>query len=200
LKIDGIALKEHSHVYPVREDTLLLATSAAVRPRERVVEIGCGLGLSALAASREGGRVLATDMNPYALSAVRESARIYSLRVDCLRTDMFRGLKRFDVVLFNPPYLPTRPEEVDDDPWNDLALNGGEDGMAVLRPFLHSLAEHLSEKGRAYVVLATVAGGRMDPLREVTAVRQLSVNRIVGDRTLPEERLRVVEITTRSTA
>jgi release factor glutamine methyltransferase len=200
LKIDGLTLKEHPHVYPVREDSLLLATSAAVRPGERVVEIGCGLGLASLAAARDGGHVLATDPNPYALTAVRKNSEDRSLRLDCLRTDLFRGLRRFDVVMFNPPYLPTRPEEKDDDPWNDLALNGGEDGWAVLSPFLRSLPEHLSPGGRAYILLASVAGSSTDPISKVTAMPGLSLVRIAGERTLQGERLWIAELAARPTA
>ena len=200
MDIRGLTLKEHPHVYPVREDSLLLATSATVAPGERVVEIGCGLGLAALAAAREGARVLATDMNPNALSVVMEEANLNSIKVDCLRTDLFRGLRRFDVVLFNPPYLPTRPEDRDIDPWNNLALDGGKDGWAVLRPFLSALPEHLSPGGRAYVVLASVSGSLLDPFRELAGLPDVFLGSIAGERELQEETLWVVEITTKITA
>ena len=52
-----------------------------------VVELGCGLGVSSLAAARAGASVLATDSAPEALELVARSARANALRVETALVD-----------------------------------------------------------------------------------------------------------------
>ena len=111
-------------VYPPREDTLLILPFAEVAPGALFLEVGCGVGLAALTAARRGARVVATDVNPHALRHLRARARAEGLDLTPVRTDLARGLGRFDRLLSNPPYLPTRPEERDPDRWHNLALDG----------------------------------------------------------------------------
>lgn len=180
---------ETPSVYPPREDSFLLLPFAAVAPGTRVLEVGAGSGIAAIAAGRAGARVVATDRNPRALARLREAARSEGLDLDCVRTDLARGLGRFDRVLANPPYLPTQPEERDPDPWTSLALDGGPDGCRVLARLFHDLPDHLAPRGEAYVVVSTVqdasalvgladawraAGGR----RSVVASRSLEGERL----------------------
>ncbi len=143
-------------VYPPREDTFLLLPFAAVPPHRRVLEIGTGAGWVALAAARAGARVVATDRNPAALRGLRTAARAESLDLEVVRTDLARGLGRFDRVLSNPPYLPTRPEDRDPDPWVNLALDGGPDGTEVLDRVLAELPHHLADGGEAFVVVSSL--------------------------------------------
>ncbi len=154
-------------VYPPREDTMLLLPFATVLPGRRVLEIGTGNGLAALAAARAGARVVATDLNPYALRHVRALARSEELALDVVRTDLATGLGRFDRVLANPPYLPTRPAERDPDRWENLALDGGPDGCRPLARILEALPRHLAPSAAAFVVVSS----RQDT-RRLTAIRQ----------------------------
>src|SRR5271170_6912557 len=109
-------------VYPVREDTELLAPFAASGPHERVLEIGTGNGTLALRAARSGASVVATDLNRAALHALAVTARSERLRLVAVHTDVALGTRRFDRILANPPYLPTPAGGVDPDPADDLAL------------------------------------------------------------------------------
>jgi release factor glutamine methyltransferase len=50
------------------------------------------------------GRLIATDINPHAVRAAKSTA------IEIVRADLFRGIKgKFDLILFNSPYLPTEP-------------------------------------------------------------------------------------------
>jgi release factor glutamine methyltransferase len=181
-------------VYPFREDSALLLPFAEGAAGLRVLELGCGEGRAALAAARAGARVVATDLNPAALAAVQAAARQSGLAVGAVRTDLFAGLRRFDRVLANPPYLPTPRAARDPDPWANLALDGGSDGLQVTARLVAGLPDHLTERGRGYLLVSS----RQDP----DAVERLweSVRRgggsvrAVASRELGGERLTVVEL------
>lgn len=186
---------EREHVYPPREDTVLLARVARRCRGRTVLEIGVGSGAVALAAARAGARsVVATDLNPYALRATRRAAREGRLRVDVVRTDLARGLGRFERILANPPYLPTRAAERDPDRWANLALDGGRHGCRVLARLLSTLPAHLEEAGRAYVVVSTAQDpGRLGKLRADWRARGGTL-RVVQRRRLEGERLDLWEL------
>lgn len=154
-------------MYPVREDSRLLARFAQRCRGLRVLEICCGRGLASLQAARAHALgVVATDLNPAALSSLRRRARSERLPVEVVRTDLARGVRRFHRILANPPYLPTLPKDRDPDPWENLALDGGRDGCAVTARILRDLSAHLLPGGTAFLVVSSrQSPGRMGRLR-----------------------------------
>ena len=176
-------------IYPPREDTFLLLPFARVPAGARLLEVGTGAGRLALEAARGGARVVATDLNRRALGPLRRRALEERLDVSVVRTDLARGLGRFDYVLSNPPYLPTGTEEHDPDRGVDLALDGGPDGTRVLARLIAELPAHLAPDGVAYVVVSSVqAASGLDRIvadwqrrggrREVVATRRLEGERL----------------------
>lgn len=149
------AVGPEAAVYPARDDTALLAPFAAAGPGRWVLEIGCGQGIVALTAARSGARVVATDLNPAALRQLWRAAREECLPLDAVRTDLATGLGGFDRVLANPPYLPTPPAARDPDPWVNLALDGGPDGLGPTRRILATLPHHLRPGGAAYLLTSS---------------------------------------------
>jgi release factor glutamine methyltransferase len=178
-------------VYPIREDSLLLLPFARVPAGSSLLEIGAGSGLAALTAARAGAGVLATDLNPHALQRLRGAARAEGLAVGVVRTDLARGVGRFDRILANPPYLPTREEERDPDRWHNLALDGGPDGTRVTARLVGSLPHHLRPRGKAFVVVSSLQSAPvLAGIRESWEARGGRV-RTVADRALEGERLEV---------
>jgi release factor glutamine methyltransferase len=141
-------------VYEPAEDTFLLrdAALAEVRPGDRVLEVGCGSGAVAAALLGRAGSVVATDINPHAVRAGHE------LGIETVRTDLTAGLcGPFDLVLFNPPYLPTAPEERIDD-WLEYALDGGPTGRETIERFAADVGRVLAPFGRILILVSSLTG------------------------------------------
>ncbi|NYT17082.1 MAG: methyltransferase [Methanomicrobiales archaeon] len=156
-----------SQVYPVEEDTLLLlrAAQAECRPGDRVLEIGCGSGHISGELSRTT-EVLATDINPHAVRAARK------LGIEVVRADLFDGIcGPFDLVIFNPPYLPTALDERIDD-WLEYALDGGPDGRLLIARFIEGVGSMLSPGGRFLLLVSSLTGiGEVRDLMEKAGFR-----------------------------
>jgi release factor glutamine methyltransferase len=96
--------------------------------------------------------LLATDINPHATRL----AKAYGL--EAVRADLFKGIDaQFDLVIFNPPYLPTSEEERIEG-WLNYALDGGATGRDTISRFLEELEYHLSPRGRALLLVSSFTG------------------------------------------
>jgi release factor glutamine methyltransferase len=138
-------------VYPPDDDTFLLlgAALALVASGEKVLEVGCGSGFISAGLSPRAD-VIGTDINPHALVQSREAG------VEVVRTDLLAGIRGlFDTVICNPPYLPTRPDERVGD-WLEYALDGGEDGTAVIRRFAEQVGRVLAPGGRVLLLVSSL--------------------------------------------
>jgi len=181
-------------VYPPREDSRLLLPFADVPAGSRFLEIGSGAGEAALRAARAGARVVATDRNRAALAWLRTRAARAGLAVEVVRTDLARGLGRFDRILANPPYLPTPDPAVDPEPADLLALDGGADGVRVTARILDELPRHLAPHGTAFVLVSSVQ--RPEALEAVRRgwIERGGRQRVAARRVLEGETLAVWEL------
>ena len=145
-----------------RFDTEALAEQAIARvqPGHRVLDLCCGSGCLAISIkkARPQALVYAGDLSPKAIALTRENARRLGADVDIRQGDLFApfaGL-RFDVILSNPPYIPTGEleglqREVQQEP--RLALDGGADGLVVYRRILREAAPFLTPGGHLLLEL-----------------------------------------------
>lgn len=131
---------------------LLKAALNEVKPEDKAIEIGCGRGTISLEIAKKARSIIATDINP---SAVRLAK---SCGLDVIRADIFGGLKgKFDLVIFNPPYLPTEEEERTRG-WINYALDGGKNGRETINRFIENLKDHLSQNGRCLLLVSSITG------------------------------------------
>jgi release factor glutamine methyltransferase len=176
-------------VYQAAEDSRLLAETVVDRldGSELVLDVGTGSGYIASRIRDEtGADVLASDVNPHACRQARERG------LSVVRANMFEPFcdDSFDVVVCNPPYLPTPPDQEWDD-WMEAALSGGEDGHAMVDPFLRGVGRVLKPGGRAYLLISTLTGP--EEVGRVADASGLSTTEIASE-SYPFERLLVLEI------
>jgi release factor glutamine methyltransferase len=193
LRWKGFDVALHADVYRPDEDTFLLADAVVgeILPGDRFLEVGCGAGLVAMAAARAGAIVTATDRNPHAVGLTKANAKANSLRIDAHEGDLLADLAGpFDVVAFNPPYLPTAPDEIVPGPLN-LAFDGGLDGNATVLRFARQVVT-LAEKPRAVLVVHSSLSDPA-PLTDAMALAGYACT-VAAQRKLSWERLRVLRI------
>ncbi len=134
-------------VYNPMEDSFLLEKAVKQWARGKVLDIGTGSAIQALAAKGLGLDVLAVDIDPEAV----EAARARGIRA--IKSDLFSQVTgRFDTIIFNPPYLPDCKEAP------HIALDGGPTGREVLDRFLKQCPEHLAPGGQVLFVQSTITG------------------------------------------
>ena len=127
-----------------------------------VLDMGTGSGVCAIAAARHARCVVAVDINPLAVRCAQINALINSLEhtIEVLQGDLFAPLKgrRFDVVLFNPPFIHGAPRNDADRAWRSTD---------VAARFAADLRAHLTPAGFALLVLSTYG----DPARFLEQLR-----------------------------
>jgi release factor glutamine methyltransferase len=127
-----------------------------------VLDMGTGSGVCAVFAAKSGARVVAVDINRAATHCARVNALLNRVeqRIDVREGDLFTAVpgRRFDLVLFNPPFLRGTPRDDRDRAWRS------ED---VPERFAAELRDHLNPRGCALLLLSTFgdSGRFLDELR-----------------------------------
>ncbi|MEV5961189.1 putative protein N(5)-glutamine methyltransferase [Kribbella sp. NPDC051952] len=148
---------------PRRRTEFLVAEALAVTaPGAVVLDLGCGSGAlgAAIAAGREVS-LYAADLEPAAVRCARRnlaqwSGSVYQGDLFSALPDQLRG--QVDVLLSNVPYVPTDeirllpPEARLHEP--HVTLDGGADGLAVLRRVVAGASEWLTDGGHLFVEMS----------------------------------------------
>jgi len=133
---------------------------------KRVVDVCTGSGCLAILLAHQfpGARVDAIELSREALTVAKFNVAGHGLlkRIKLYRSDVFDAVPpvKYDVILTNPPYVPTRelrslPEEFRKEP--GLALDGGRDGLDIIRKLLLQSRDRLQRHG---IVVLEVGGLR----------------------------------------
>jgi release factor glutamine methyltransferase len=159
LDYNGICYQTHPKVYEPAEDTFLFAENLLVERKDHVLEIGTGTGIIALLAAKKCRKVTATDVNPHAIDcALKNIIANRSYNVELRKGNLLEPVEgeKFDLILFNTPYLPTSDDEQVDDEL-EAAWDGGVDGRKVIDLFLDGFKNHLNPGGRVQLVQSSLS-------------------------------------------
>lgn len=200
-------VSSHPEVYEPCDDSFALV-DALLSDRANLfelhpqlcIELGSGSGyvITSLALmlreKLQGVHYIATDMNPHAIRVTQETLEAHDVHAELVLTDIASGLDKrlagsVDVIVVNPPYVPTPEDEVGAkgivSSWA-----GGEDGRRVIDRILPIANELLSEKGWLYMVTLTAN----NPSQICRQMREKGyASRIIVQRSTEEESLHVIK-------
>ncbi|MBT3582279.1 methyltransferase, partial [Candidatus Woesearchaeota archaeon] len=110
-------------VYEPMEDSKLMQKAVQLRAKGKsILDVGTGSGIQAISASLAGAKeVWACDINPEAVKCAKANATSNKVEVNVIQSNLFENVpkKKFDLIVFNPPYLPS------DGKHDDIRWSGG---------------------------------------------------------------------------
>jgi release factor glutamine methyltransferase len=155
----NFTINTHENVYIPAEDSYLLAENLEIEYGKSVLEIGTGSGIVAMHASKLTDKVTATDINFDAIMLAESNFKANDIdNIELLFGNLFEPVKdrKFDVILFNTPYLPTEEGEVLEDNLN-YAFDGGLNGRTVIDLFLNEVKNHLNDGGIVQLIQSSLS-------------------------------------------
>jgi release factor glutamine methyltransferase len=210
-----LSANDYNCIYEPAEDTFLLIDALemeleAIKLHKPLitVEIGPGSGIviSALAKylNFQSHGFFAIDINKFACDATQRTARANSVNVDVINMDLLTSFKEnsIDLLVFNPPYVPTETIEDDSDGAKvykncdekkmlTKSWAGGKDGCEIINRVLLNLDKILSERGIFYLLLIK----ENKPEKIVAQLKQMGFNAVqIIDRKIRGEHLLVLKI------
>lgn len=173
-------LKKNELVYEPAEDSYLLAENLDISPGDSVLEIGTGSGIVAMYASKLTDKITVTDINFNAIELAEENFKINGIQnIEILLGNLFEVVenRKFDVILFNTPYLPTDKDDIFDDELN-YAFDGGGDGRKIIDLFLNEVRNHLNTKGKVQMIQSSLSDieKTLDKLDELGFVSEIAAS------------------------
>lgn len=142
----------------------------------RILDLCCGSGCIACALAKElpATKLIAVDISPSALQVCRENAALNRLnsRVLCMQADALSapplGIGMFDMIVSNPPYIPSAEILTLDSSVRDYepvwALDGGEDGLKFYKGIIKHWKTVLRPGG---LILLEVGEGQAEEVRDM---------------------------------
>ena len=147
------------NVYIPAEDSYLLADNLEIKKGQSVLEFGTGSGIVAMYASKLTDKITVTDINFDACELARKNFEENKIEnIEILFGNLFEPVKnrKFDVILFNTPYLPTEDGYVIDDTLN-YAFDGGLNGRKVIDLFLNEVENYLNDGGIVQLIQSSLS-------------------------------------------
>ncbi|NIR48594.1 methyltransferase [candidate division KSB1 bacterium] len=118
----------------------------------KVLDMGTGSGVAAIFAAQWADKVVAVDLNPAAVRCAKINTLLnhFEDKIEVRNGDLFDPVpnEKFDLILFNPPYLKGRPRN-----YFERALFGEE----VIEFFAEQVGRYLRPEGEVFLVLSSQA-------------------------------------------
>jgi len=137
-------------IYEPAEDSFLLKkyVEKYVKKGMKILDIGTGSGIQAETAIKKGAKVLASDINQESVDFVNKKG------IKTIQSNLFKDIKgKFDLIIFNPPYLPNDKRE---DEQSSISTTGGKKGYEIIEKFLKEVKKYLNENGKILLVFSSL--------------------------------------------
>lgn len=143
-------------IYQPAEDSILFANflkeylSKNKSPELKFLEVGTGSGILSKTASKilPPKNILALDINPDAVKALQKES------FKTIKSNLFQKVEsKFDLIVFNAPYLPRDEREPKD---SQVATTGGKKGDEISLKFLRQAKSHLKENGKIFLLVSSL--------------------------------------------
>jgi release factor glutamine methyltransferase len=184
-------------VYDPAEDTFLLLDTIQYSHQDSVLEIGTGCGIIALSCAQNGAQVIATDINPFALllaaKNIHKNKELLHGTIELVRGNLFNIIKKhttFDIIIFNPPYLPTSLQEKLPG-WINHAYDGGKNGTTIIELFIFELKEYFKSNGSCFFV-----GSSLQNLNKIQSCMEKTdlTHKIINQQLIGDEHIQIYHI------
>jgi len=157
---DNYAFFVLKNVYEPAEDSFLLAENLVVNQNDVVLDVGTGCGILGILAAKKAKKVVAIDVNPHAVSCAQMNAELNGVagKMDIRLGNLFEpveGNEKFNVIVFNGPYLPS--ERSEQKTWIERACAGGPSGRELVDQFISQAPRYLMEEGKIVLVQSTLS-------------------------------------------
>lgn len=186
-----LRFKVNSNVLIPRQDTETLVEQVLkiVKPGMKVLDLCTGSGCVLISVLKNAPELtgMGSDISKTALLVAKENAKLHEVDAEWVRSDLFDNItETFDVIMANPPYIPTgeilslMPEVRDFEPEN--ALDGGADGLDFYRKIAGQVKDYLNPGGYVYMEIGYDQGEAVSELMrnagftEVEVIKDLARN------------------------
>jgi len=181
-------------VYEPAEDTFLIADSLKqlVDEGATALDVGTGCGILAVIAAKRAKKVIATDVNPYAVDCTKLNAAANRVadKIDVRLGSLFQPVnttERFDVIVFNAPYLPSSTSETKT--WIGRAWAGGPTGRQLIDQFLSQAPRHLRKNGTILLMQSSLS----DTKKTLKRLRKNGFKaEVIAETKVPFEKIAVI--------
>ena len=143
-----------TEIYQPKEDSYLMAEVLKKQIKNtnaKFLEIGVGSGIQLQTLVELGvikENIFGVDINKNAVMHCRKQG------FNCLPSDLFNFVEGiYDVIIFNPPYLPLDKREPKD---SQIATTGGKLGSEITNKFLKQAKEHLTQNGKIFLLTSSL--------------------------------------------
>jgi len=125
-----------------------------INPNLTFLEIGSGSALQLQKALGMGVKlqnIFGCDINPQSVKHCQ------GLGFNCIKSDLFSNIdEKFDLVVFNPPYLQKDPQEPLE---SQISTTGGDLGSEIINEFLHQAKDYLNIDGKIFLLISNLTKG-----------------------------------------
>lgn len=118
----------------------------------KVLEIGCGSGIQLQTLKKlKVKNIFACDINSEAVVHCKK------LGFQVVQSNLFSKIKnKFDLIIFNPPYLPKDTRDEREPEISRAATTGGKNGSEIINKFLHDAKKHLLPDGKIFLLTSSL--------------------------------------------